>query len=103
MCWCQFSLGEHQVRLTHTHTHTLAVEKLHMITGVHLQTDRCVGCHGYCVFLIMPPEDTAFPVSVKMKNSYVGCVRSLSINQHTVNFKHTLINGVVSVDSCPVA
>ncbi|XP_060769481.1 laminin subunit alpha-4 [Neoarius graeffei] len=54
------------------------------------------------VFIGGAPEDIALPVNVKMKKSYTGCVRSLSINQHTVNFKHARINGVVSVDSCPV-
>ncbi|XP_053332378.1 laminin subunit alpha-4 isoform X1 [Clarias gariepinus] len=55
------------------------------------------------VFIGGAPDDT-LPVSMRMRSSYVGCVRNLSINQHSVNFKHaSLVNGVVSVDGCPAA
>ncbi|XP_058248268.1 laminin subunit alpha-4 isoform X2 [Hemibagrus wyckioides] len=47
--------------------------------------------------------DIALPVSLKMKRSYTGCVRNLSINHHTVNFKRSmLVNGAVRVDGCPL-
>ncbi|XP_046730124.1 laminin subunit alpha-4 [Silurus meridionalis] len=55
------------------------------------------------VFIGGAPGDVALPV--KMKSSYVGCMRNLSINQHSVHLTHSSlhIKGAVSVHGCPVA
>ncbi|KAK2846299.1 hypothetical protein Q7C36_011153 [Tachysurus vachellii] len=56
------------------------------------------------VYIGGTPEAITLPVSVKLKSSYIGCVRNLSINQQSVNFRRSLlISRAVSVDGCPVA
>ncbi|XP_047674711.1 laminin subunit alpha-4 isoform X2 [Tachysurus fulvidraco] len=56
------------------------------------------------VYIGGTPEAITLPVSVKVKSSYIGCMRNLSFNQQSVNFRHSLlIKGAVSVDGCPVA